>query len=128
MLKLCRTTELLIANGRLGHDANLGEYTFIGDRGRSVVDYLLTLCDFLDSIVNFRICSPTEFSDHSALSFKLNCHVNSVENYDNEYSTFKKLRWKCDKTETFRQTLSANVDCYNEVYSVLDDAITCDCR
>ena len=33
LLDLCR------ANGRIGEDAHVGDYTFTGDNGRSVIDY-----------------------------------------------------------------------------------------
>ena len=45
-------TELLIANGRLGEDAHEGNYTFNGDNGRSVVDYLLLSHNDFDTISN----------------------------------------------------------------------------
>ena len=43
LLELYKTTELLIANGRIGQDANSGEYTFIGSNRRSVVDHLFSV-------------------------------------------------------------------------------------
>ena len=55
LLELCKTTQLLIANGRLGHDTGLGEYTSIGSNGRCVVDYLLLSRDYFDNVVNFQI-------------------------------------------------------------------------
>ena len=41
LLELCKTTSLLIANGRLGSDSETGEFTFYGEKGCSTVDYLL---------------------------------------------------------------------------------------
>ena len=41
LLDLCKSTDLLIANGRLGDDKDIGEFTYVTSRGRSVVDYLL---------------------------------------------------------------------------------------
>ena len=41
LLQLCQATGFLIANGRLGTDDKVGEYTFCSSRGVSVVDYLL---------------------------------------------------------------------------------------
>ena len=127
LLELCKTTQLLIANGRIGHDTGLGEYTFIGCNGRSVVDYLLLSRDYFDNVVNFQICAPTEFSDHSGLSFEIKCYLNEAENIANEsHSSIKKLKWSCDKIEGFRQTLRENHMCYNEVSAMLDNSNTLD--
>ena len=51
--ELCKATKLLIANGHCGLDAQLGEYTYIGENGRSVVDCLLLSREYLNEIVNF---------------------------------------------------------------------------
>ena len=127
LLELCKITQLLIANGRIGHDTGLGEYTFIGCNGRSVVHYLLLSRDYFDNVINFQICAPTEFSDHSGLSFEIKCYLNEAENIANEsHSSIKKLKWSCDKIEGFRQTLRENHMCYNEVSAMLDNSNTLD--
>ena len=41
LIQMCKTTKLLIANGRLDEDMNIGEYTFTNNNGSSTVDYLL---------------------------------------------------------------------------------------
>ena len=73
LLSFCKITDLIIANGRLGEDTNLGQYTctFVSHNGLSVVDYLL--CSFADAhcIKNFRILCCNEFSDHSPVYFTL---------------------------------------------------------
>ena len=69
LLELCKTTSLLIANGRLGSDSETGEFTFYGEKGCSTVDYLLFI-DF-ETVSYFEICDITEFSDHVGLSFGL---------------------------------------------------------
>ncbi|MEW8545054.1 MAG: reverse transcriptase family protein [Candidatus Thiodiazotropha sp.] len=123
LLELCKTTELLIANGRIGQDADLGEYTFIGSNGRSVVDYLLLSRDDFEYIVNFCVSEPTEFSDHSALVFSVKRQGNLIINSENESdNTINRLIWQCDKVDNFRETLLSNRDLYNEVVLLLDDS------
>ena len=47
LLDLCKSTGLIIANGRLGADKYIGDFTCITPRGQSVVDYfLLAFSDF----------------------------------------------------------------------------------
>ena len=41
LLDLCKSSGPLIGNGRLCADKDIGEFTCITPRGRSVVDYLL---------------------------------------------------------------------------------------
>ena len=71
LLSFCKITDLIIANGRLGEDSGLGQYTFVSHNGLSVVDYLL--CSFADThcISNFSILCCNEFSDHSPVYFSL---------------------------------------------------------
>ena len=71
LLSFCKITDLIIANGRLGEDSGLGQYTFVSHNGLSVVDYLL--CSFADThcISNFCILCCNEFSDHSPVYFSL---------------------------------------------------------
>ena len=69
LIELCKTTNLLIANGRLGSDKGIGEFTFYGQNGCSAVDYLLlSLLDF-ETISHFNVCETTEFSDHAGITF-----------------------------------------------------------
>ena len=111
----------MIANGRIGLDAQLGEYTYIGENGRSVVDYLLLSRAQFDQIVNFSVCDPTEFSDHCALLFIIDCHNLSGDACENETETpINKLIWQDDKIEDFRQTLISNIDLYADTLSVFD--------
>ena len=119
------TTELLIANGRIGLDAQIGDYTYIGENGRSVVDDLLLSRDYFDHIVNFSVCDPTEFSDHCALLFKINCQNMNEHNYDYENTTetsTNKILWQAERTQDFRQTLISHLDMYNEMLSDFDTA------
>ena len=66
LLDLCKPTDLLIANGRLGNDKDIGEFTCVTSRGRSVVDYLLLSLQNFDCVSHFSICDIDEHSDHSA--------------------------------------------------------------
>ena len=41
LIKLCKSTYLIVGNGRLKTDANIGKFSFIGSNGSSTVDYIL---------------------------------------------------------------------------------------
>ena len=75
LIVLCKTTNQLIANGRLGSDKGIGEFTFYGQKGCSAVDYLLlSLLDF-ETISHFNVCETTEFSDHAGITFGIFCKI-----------------------------------------------------
>ena len=69
LIELCKSTNLLIANGRLHHDNSICEYTFISHNGISVVDDLLINYNDFQYITNFKTLDPNELSDHNALFF-----------------------------------------------------------
>ena len=41
LLDFCKQTDVRILNGRVGNDKGIGRYTFVGNRGSSVVDDVL---------------------------------------------------------------------------------------
>ena len=53
-LDICRINDLVIANGRTIGDL-FGKYTCHQKRGSSVVDYLLTPCQNLRNIMDFKV-------------------------------------------------------------------------
>ena len=51
LIDFCRQTGLRIANGRVGSDAGIGECTYVGSRGASLIDYVLLSEDVLKKCV-----------------------------------------------------------------------------
>ncbi len=41
LIELCKTTSMIIANGRLYNDLGMGDYTYHSPNGSSAVDYFL---------------------------------------------------------------------------------------
>ena len=54
LLDMCKQTGLRIMNGRCGEDKS-GQYTHMGSRGSSVVDYVVSSQHFFKHVSNFRI-------------------------------------------------------------------------
>ena len=132
LLNLCKSSGLLIGNGRLGADQYIGDFTCVTNQGRSVVDYfLLPYYDF-KYISHFIICDPDEFSDHCALLFHMNL-VNN-DNYlcssteTNETSEpIRRLIWSCDRQEAFQNCLLQDLYKYNDLISSLEsDSLSID--
>ena len=103
LLELCKSTNLLIANGRHGSDKDVGNFKYINEKGCSVDDYLLlTLTDF-DIISSFEVCDVPEFSDHAGLTFTLQCPELLFSDNESEqtFSCTRKLKWDNDKLKNF---------------------------
>ena len=104
----CKITDLIIANGRLGEDSNLRQYTFVSHNGCSVVDYLL--CSFADSqrIKNFRILGCNKFSDHSPVYFtlpKVPISRDTLDGSNDQAFSHEKLLYHKERVYIFRNQL-----------------------
>ena len=71
LIDFCKESSLRILNGRIGEDAGIGDYTYVGHIGRSVVDYVLSSSDLIQHVEYVCICEPTILSDHCSLRFSL---------------------------------------------------------
>ena len=69
LLGLCKQSGLRIVNGRFG--AESGKYTYLTDRGSSVVDYVLATQNLFDHIKCMKVYGPNILSDHCLISFGL---------------------------------------------------------
>ena len=117
LLELCKTTNFLIANGRLGSDKDIGNFTYTSEKGCSVVDYLLLPLTDFDIVSSFEVCDVTEFSDHAGLTFTLHC----PELFPNEpeteqiFTCTRKLKWDNDKLENFTLNVSKLSDLFQSL-------------
>ena len=67
LLKFCKTFSCSIVNGRVGHDKDVGDFTFINQNGSSVVDYFIVSNNLVNQIVDFNILLRPE-SCHMPIS------------------------------------------------------------
>jgi hypothetical protein len=79
LLELCKSTGLRIVNGRKGTDANIGHFTCITARGKSLVDYVVCSDQLLDNIISFNVGDIHPYSDHCAIDFNLAVAYNDPE-------------------------------------------------
>lgn len=103
----------IILNGRTSSDKN-GDFTFIGGRGNSVIDYIICSHSFLSFVENFSIGSKP-YSDHMPLNLTIKI--------SSQYSTstknaLEKLRWNQKNIVKYRKNLSniaSNVQSENQI-------------
>ena len=71
LLELCKSTGMLILNGRLGRDKDIGEFTRDDTTGKSVVDYVISTPKLFKVVQDFRVHDKFPESDHRPLSLSL---------------------------------------------------------
>ena len=123
LLLFCHVTDLHIANGRLGNDRGVGQFTFVSHTGLSVVDYLL--CSDADSkyVENFSVLQVNEFSDHSPVMYALASKYMAERTIYPETSNtndnkFQKIIYDETKVPMFRQQL---LNCQGVLNQLIDD-------
>lgn len=110
LIELCQSASIVIGNGRLHSDLDIGDYTFHSRNGSSVVDYLLLNADDMQYISDFKILDPNEFSDHSGIAFNMigkSIHQQNISEHEN-YITF--IKWDDKKINDFQQLLHTKND------------------
>ena len=75
MIEVCKSSGLQIANGRIGIDKDFGQFTCLGKKGNSVVDYFLLDQNSFDLISEFCIGDISGFSDHTTLKIAIACGI-----------------------------------------------------
>lgn len=107
LLTLCKSSNLLMANGRLNNDTD-GNFTRVGSTGNSVVDYLLVHIDELNCVSNFTVETKCVESDHRPLSFCVeNCHSLQKTVSQNEVLIDKRdaFKWDSEKARLLNECL-----------------------
>lgn len=99
LLDFCERFSLTILNGRFETESN-GEFTYIGPRGSSVIDYCLTSGGILMNIASFSIGTSCH-SDHVPLEI----HLELVAEQENT-TLMPKLKWLKNKEELFKANIS----------------------
>ena len=108
LLDFCKQTGLRIMNGRVGQDREIGRYTFVGNRGSSLVDYVLGSQEMFNFVKSFEVQEPNILSDHCVVIFSLkfgSCMMqeNESDNYDR---ISEKYTWKNDVKDEYVNRLN----------------------
>ena len=103
MLQLCQESGLRIFNGRYDGDKD-GNFTFVGNRGSSVVDYVISTPNLMKNVSYFHVHCPNILSDHCIIDFSFDVDVLSVniDHTDDHYECLhEKYVWKNDLKNRF---------------------------
>ena len=93
LLALCKSSDLIILNGRFDQDKHIGSYTRVDTTGNSVVDYLITPISNINVVNSFKVGEKFPESEHLPLIFSVLM----------SFSTENVCRYSCIKPEFFQQ-------------------------
>ena len=88
LIDLCKTTGMMIFNGRLGNDCGTGKFTRIQGASAGVVDYAFGSTTLFDKIIEFDVNDKFPESDYVPVSFSL-----SSNNMSEPEACEHKFRW-----------------------------------
>ena len=94
---VCKTCNLWIANGRLGHDAGVGSFIYRTYNGQSCVDYVLFFPNLINDIKIFTVEHQTEYSDHCSITFMLKCDMLCMFTNVNLANGQNRMMWDIEK-------------------------------
>jgi hypothetical protein len=119
LINLCKTTGLLIGNGRLGSDKGRGRFTCCTQRGKSVVDYVLLDRSSFDQVSSFEVLDFSEYSVHAPLTICLhaNANVSTTQSQANRGTPTEYLLWEQDseKIASFRGEIASGVQMLDQL-------------
>ena len=77
LLNLCKSVDLFIVNGRIGHDQNIGHTTC----NNSVIDYAIVSPELFRSVFDFNVLpfDPVLSDVHNPLCLSLCCKTNNLD-------------------------------------------------
>ena len=109
LVQFCKINDFVIINGRTQSD-NVGNFTCIANKGRSVVDYCIIDRNFYDQVIDMNVLPRTE-SDHFPLSLKLKSNVYSDQNINSTYQPIQltpifKFRWNEKFKDIYHELLN----------------------
>ena len=120
LLQLCKLNNMVICNGRIGDDKNIGKFTC---KNTSVVDYAVCSSRFLKLIQNFSVLDTSKLISDIHCPLTLSIHgpgviKNKKHGQENIESDEIMRSWDSEKTNVFIENINtARVD---EVLNDLD--------
>ncbi|KAI3382690.1 hypothetical protein SNEBB_010922 [Seison nebaliae] len=136
LMDVCKNNQVVIFNGRVGEDANIGKAT---TTCKTVVDYAIGSIDLLSNVKNFAVLDfDNMLSDiHCGLEIILDLKIDShssIRKIDDESSLDNKpSRWRLDKSNDYVEgicpekiaSLEAEIDnlSVNDIFSAFKDIL-----
>ena len=112
LLDISRSADLKILSGRVSGDT-LGEPTFHGRNGISVIDYAICDQDLFSNVSHFVVKQPCSLSNHSPIVIRMNINTSISElNSSHENNLLSRLHmrflWENDSATKFKDILRSS--------------------
>lgn len=106
LIDLFQTYDLFILNGCSKNDQQ-GEFTFVGNQGKSVIDLCAISSSWFSHVKDFEVCTQV-YSDHLPIvtSLSLNGNPDQIR----EMTLLPKLRWKTGYEGIYKQKLNLKLN------------------
>ena len=103
--EMCMGNNIFIANGRIGEDKDVGQFTY---RGTSLIDYTLATVEALKLISKFSIIEtdPIFCDGHSIIAWSIDITPSMKYHFNKIIDEKPRINWKDDKANVF----VANID------------------
>ena len=110
LLNMCKSSGLRILNGR--HKLQMdSDFSFMGARGCSVVDYCISTPDIFNLIDKFIVSSFTTWSDHAPLHLQIQSEISTaISRYDSRTATSRTFKWNSNYIEEARNALQTSLN------------------
>ena len=121
LLSLCCACDMVIMNGRVGQDKEIGNLTFHSHMGISTNDYVLCDRATLYKVDDFCVGQPNCFSDHCTISINLKVNIIQKVYNSNEEQCRMYAKWEQDRKDEYVSLISS--DYVQQRASVLNDML-----
>ena len=130
LIEMCKSLDLLVVNGRIGKDKNIGKFTC---DGKSVIDYVIASAELFPQLLNFYVDSFDQFMSDKhcpiCLEIKVTCRPSGLQdnlapgsNLPTKCSTSTKICWKNEQRYDF--AASFDIESINVISRTID-SMTC---
>ncbi len=111
LINLCIASGLRIMNGRCYQDKGIGEYTYVQNDKKSVIDYLLVQEQMFPVLSHFEVGTKWPESDHRPIIFHFNVQRPTCNNNSGpeNVSKYRRFYWNKNSAMDVRKCLFDNV-------------------
>lgn len=109
LLELCNSTNLRILNGRVREDAGVGKFTFLSERGNSVIDYAIMSINLFPLISEFFVHDLFTCSSHVPIQLNLRDRYQNKSVQNETIKIKKKNVWDNEKNTDFYRQLNEQI-------------------
>ena len=110
LIEFCKMCDIRIANGRVGDDDGVGDFTYMNYNGQSVIDYVMCSTQLLQKMSCFKLLDFNENSDHRPVVFEID--LNWDDMVSEAEGIIEKIVWTTEKLGEYREALNSEISSF----------------